>query len=43
MVPVYTPEQVRKIDEFAIKELGIPSSVLMENAGGASPLLIILI
>jgi len=28
-----TPERMKRFDEYAMKELGIPSSVLMENAG----------
>lgn len=32
MLYVLTPEEVRQADEFAIKELNIPSQILMENA-----------
>jgi ADP-dependent NAD(P)H-hydrate dehydratase / NAD(P)H-hydrate epimerase len=32
MIPLYTAEQVRSIDERAIRDLGYPSIVLMENA-----------
>src|SRR5690554_1206078 len=32
MVPLYSAEQVRQADEYAIKKLGIPSIALMENA-----------
>jgi NAD(P)H-hydrate repair Nnr-like enzyme with NAD(P)H-hydrate epimerase domain len=30
-----TPEEMRRIDAFAIEEIGIPGVVLMENAGHA--------
>ncbi len=33
MIPVSTAEQVRALDERAIRDLGIPGPVLMENAG----------
>jgi NAD(P)H-hydrate epimerase len=32
MIPLYTTDQIRKIDELAINNLGIPGIVLMENA-----------
>lgn len=32
MIPLYSPEQVRNADDFAVNKLGIPSIVLMENA-----------
>jgi len=32
MIPLYTTDQIRKIDEFAINNLRIPGIVLMENA-----------
>lgn len=32
MIPLFTPAQVIKADEYAIKKLGIPGIVLMENA-----------
>jgi NAD(P)H-hydrate epimerase len=32
MIPLFTSEQVRAADNYAIKKLGIPSIVLMENA-----------
>lgn len=32
MIPLYTSQQVREADSFAINTLGIPSVVLMENA-----------
>lgn len=32
MIPLYTTEQVRKADEYAVNKLGIPSIALMENA-----------
>ncbi len=32
MIPLYSTQQIRKVDEYAIKELKIPSIVLMENA-----------
>ena len=35
MLPVVTAEQMRTIDQWAIKEIGIPGIVLMENAGKA--------
>ncbi|HET9491704.1 MAG TPA: NAD(P)H-hydrate dehydratase [Methylomirabilota bacterium] len=33
MLPVFTAEEMRRLDRRAIAELGIPSAVLMENAG----------
>ena len=35
MLPVVTAQQMRTIDQWAIKEIGIPGVVLMENAGQA--------
>ena len=32
MIPLYSTNQIREIDNFAINELGIPSIALMENA-----------
>jgi ADP-dependent NAD(P)H-hydrate dehydratase / NAD(P)H-hydrate epimerase len=32
MIPLYSTNQIREIDNFAINELGVPSIVLMENA-----------
>ncbi|MBU2506498.1 MAG: NAD(P)H-hydrate epimerase, partial [Bacteroidetes bacterium] len=32
MIPLYSTDQIRKADEFAVKKLGIPSLLLMENA-----------
>jgi NAD(P)H-hydrate epimerase len=32
MIPLYSVNQIRKSDEYAINELGIPGTVLMENA-----------
>jgi NAD(P)H-hydrate epimerase len=32
MIPLYTTDQIRKIDEYAVKKLGISGIVLMENA-----------
>ncbi|MCF8241503.1 MAG: NAD(P)H-hydrate dehydratase [Melioribacteraceae bacterium] len=32
MIPLFASEQVRKADQYAIKTLGIPGVVLMENA-----------
>ncbi len=32
MIPLYTNDQIRKIDEYAINNLGIPGIILMENA-----------
>jgi len=34
-VKVLTPEQMREVDRRAIRELGVPSSVLMDRAGAA--------
>lgn len=33
MLPLYTAEEMRRLDRHAIGELGIPGAVLMENAG----------
>lgn len=33
MQPVFTAEEMRRVDRRAIEELGIPGAVLMENAG----------
>ena len=32
MIPLFSTKQIRQIDEYAIKKLGIPGIVLMENA-----------
>lgn len=32
MIPVFSTKQIRQIDEYAIKKIGIPGVVLMENA-----------
>jgi len=32
MIPLYSTDQIRQVDEFAIKQIGIPGPVLMENA-----------
>jgi len=32
MIPLYSTEQIRRVDDFAISQLGIPGPVLMENA-----------
>jgi len=32
MIPLFSTEQIRSVDAYAIDELGIPSIVLMENA-----------
>lgn len=32
MIPLYSTDQIRKIDDFAINKLGLPGVVLMENA-----------
>ena len=32
MIPLYSTKQIRQIDDIAIKQLGIPGIVLMENA-----------
>jgi ADP-dependent NAD(P)H-hydrate dehydratase / NAD(P)H-hydrate epimerase len=32
MIPLYSTNQIREIDNFAINDLGVPSIVLMENA-----------
>src|SRR5262245_38803479 len=36
MLPVFTAEQMRRLDRRAATELGIPTAVLMENAGRAA-------
>ena len=33
MLPVFTAEEMRRVDQRAIRELGIPGVMLMENAG----------
>jgi NAD(P)H-hydrate epimerase len=33
VLPVFTGEEMRRLDERAIRELGIPGATLMENAG----------
>src|SRR5689334_220358 len=33
MQPVFTADEMRRVDQRAIRELGIPGSTLMENAG----------
>ena len=33
MLPVFTAEEMRRVDQRAIRELGIPGATLMENAG----------
>lgn len=35
MIPILTPEQMQRADRHAIGRLGIPSLLLMENAGSA--------
>ena len=32
MIPLYSTKQVREVDEYAIKKMGIPGVLLMENA-----------
>ncbi|HSP86527.1 MAG TPA: NAD(P)H-hydrate dehydratase [Ignavibacteriaceae bacterium] len=32
MIPLYSTDQIRQVDEFAIEQLGFPGIVLMENA-----------
>jgi NAD(P)H-hydrate epimerase len=32
MIPLYSTKQIRQVDEYAIKKMGIPGIVLMENA-----------
>ncbi len=32
MIPLYNTNNIRKVDEYAIKRLGIPGIILMENA-----------
>ena len=36
MLPVFTAEEMRRVDERAIRELGIPGATLMENAGAGA-------
>jgi len=33
MLPVFTADEMRRVDQRAIRELGIPGATLMENAG----------
>ena len=33
MLPVFTADEMRRVDQQAIRELGIPGATLMENAG----------
>ena len=35
MIPVLTAEEMRRADRHAIDEVGLPGTVLMENAGAA--------
>jgi NAD(P)H-hydrate epimerase len=32
MIPLFSTKQIRRVDEYAIKKVGIPGAVLMENA-----------
>ncbi len=32
MIPLYSTKQIREVDEYAIKKIGIPGIILMENA-----------
>ncbi len=32
MIPLYSTDQIRQIDDYAIRQMGIPGPVLMENA-----------
>lgn len=32
MIPLYSTKQIRQVDEFAIAKMGIPGTILMENA-----------
>lgn len=32
MIPLFSTKQIREVDNFAIKKLGVPGAVLMENA-----------
>lgn len=32
MIPLFSTNQIREIDDYAIRQMGIPGSVLMENA-----------
>ncbi|MBI2544582.1 MAG: bifunctional ADP-dependent NAD(P)H-hydrate dehydratase/NAD(P)H-hydrate epimerase, partial [Candidatus Rokubacteria bacterium] len=36
MLPVFTAEEMRRLDRRAIAELGIPGATLMENAGAGA-------
>ena len=40
MLPVFTAAEMRALDARAIRELGIPGSRLMDNAGSAAAALI---
>jgi hydroxyethylthiazole kinase-like uncharacterized protein yjeF len=41
LLPVFTAEEMRRLDQRAIQELGIPGATLMENAGrGAAQVII---
>src|SRR2546421_7819846 len=33
MLPVFTADEMRRVDQRAIRDLGIPGGTLMENAG----------
>ena len=33
MRPVFTADEMRRVDQRAVRELGIPGATLMENAG----------
>ncbi|MFA6542157.1 MAG: NAD(P)H-hydrate epimerase, partial [Bacteroidota bacterium] len=35
MIEIFTPSEMKMIDEFAIRTIGVPSLQLMENAGKA--------
>jgi NAD(P)H-hydrate epimerase len=41
MLPVLSPEQMQKADEYAISSMGVPGIVLMENAAAQSAEIII--
>src|SRR5262245_11326833 len=41
MLPVFTGEEMRRLDQRAIQELGIPGATLMENAGRGAALVIV--
>ncbi|HEX9740184.1 MAG TPA: NAD(P)H-hydrate epimerase, partial [Ignavibacteriaceae bacterium] len=32
MIPLYSTNQIRQVDDFAVKQFGFPGPVLMENA-----------